>query len=169
MNKVIISGSARKNGDTAKVIGKLTHFTGWDVIDLNDYQFGFYDYEHNNRTDDFLPLMRSIIAKYEVLIFATPIYWYSMSGLMKVFFDRITDLLTIEKDLGRKLRGKGMAAINCSVGDPNPQDYVFNEFWLPFHKSAEYLGMTYLGNQHFNSLEFQKQDVQKLIDAIEKF
>ncbi|MCP4458779.1 MAG: NAD(P)H-dependent oxidoreductase [Cytophagales bacterium] len=37
---------------------------------------------------------------------ATPVYWYSMSGIMKVFLDRIYDVLTIEKELGRKLHGK---------------------------------------------------------------
>ncbi len=50
--------------------------------------------------------MNDIVDKYDVLIFATPVYWYSMSGIMKVFFDRITDLLTIKKDIGRKLKGK---------------------------------------------------------------
>ena len=34
-----------------------------------------------------------IIEKYDTLIFATPVYWYSMSGIMKVFFDRKNDNL----------------------------------------------------------------------------
>lgn len=63
----------------------------------------------NSRNDDYLNLMKQILDKYETLILATPVYWYSMSGIMKVFFDRLTDLLTIEKELGRKLRGKKIA------------------------------------------------------------
>lgn len=63
----------------------------------------------NSRNDDYLNLMKQILEKYETLILATPVYWYSMSGIMKVFFDRLTDLLTIEKELGRKLRGKKIA------------------------------------------------------------
>ena len=35
------------------------------------------------------------------IIFVTPVYWYAMSGRMKVFFDRWTDLLKIDKDTGR--------------------------------------------------------------------
>ena len=62
---------------------------------------------------------------------------------MKVFFDRFTDIITIEKELGRKLRGKKMGVISCSVGE-NLGKY----FWLPFIETAKYLGMEYLGNIH---------------------
>ena len=143
MKKLIILGSSRKDGDTKKIVDELIKITGWDVIDLNDYKISYYDYEHKNLDDDYLPLMRKIIANYDVLIFATPVYWYSMSGIMKVFFDRITDLLDEEKDLGRKLRGKSLAAISCSVGDN-----LGDNFWLPFKETAKYLGMEYLGSTH---------------------
>jgi len=143
MKKLIILGSSRKDGDTRKIVDKLIGISGWDCIDLNDYNFGYYDYEHKNLDDDYLPLMRKIIVTYDVLIFATPVYWYAMSGIMKVFFDRITDLLDEEKDLGRKLRGKSMAAVSCSIGDN-----LGEAFWPPFSETAKYLGMNYLGNAH---------------------
>jgi len=143
MKKIIISGSARNDGDTIKVVNDLAKQLKCEVIDLNNYNFSYFDYEHLNRNDDFLPLMKNIISNYELFIFATPVYWYAMSGIMKVFFDRITDLLTIEKDLGRQLRGKCMAAISCSNGNNLEEN-----FWLPFSKSAEYLGMKYLGHLH---------------------
>ncbi|WP_199898727.1 hypothetical protein [Prolixibacter bellariivorans] len=54
MKKVIIAGSSRKDGDTEKLVNQLADLSGWDVIDLNDYQFGYYDYEHLNRDDDYL-------------------------------------------------------------------------------------------------------------------
>lgn len=139
----IIQGSARKDGDTSALVEAARERSGWDVIDLNDYNFSYYDYEHRNRGDDFLPLIQRLITDYDVWVFATPVYWYSMSGLMKVFFDRISDLLTIEKDWGRKIRGKYLAVLSCSAGE-NLGDY----FWLPFRRSAEYLGMTYLGGLH---------------------
>ena len=62
---------------------------------------------------------------------------------MKVFFDRITDLLTIEKNLGRQLRGKRMAVISTSNGS-----HLGDQFWLPFSASAQYLGMEFLGGLH---------------------
>ncbi|WP_278019869.1 flavodoxin family protein [Flavobacterium ginsengisoli] len=96
--KVIILGSSRKNGNTAKIVDKLSKEHNIDVVNLSDYKISHYDYESKNLGDDFLPLIRGIIEKYDTLIFATPIYWYNMSGIMKVFFDRISDLIRIEKE-----------------------------------------------------------------------
>ena len=106
--------------------------------------------------------MTRLIDNYDVLILATPVYWYSMSAIMKTFLDRFTDLLTIEKDLGRKLRGKGMAVISCSNGG-NLGDY----FWLPFSKSASYLGMIYLGDLHTNIQQIDTPLMIKFTESIE--
>ena len=102
-----------------------------------DYTISPFDYEHKNKDDDFLALAKQLL-NYEHLIFATPMYWYSMSGQMKVFFDRLSDLMTIEKNLGRQLRGK-----TCSVlatGSDKEPPACFEQ---PFVLSADYLGMTY--------------------------
>ena len=115
----------------------------FELIDLNDFDISYYDYDHKNRQDDFLPLMKKLIERYKTLVFATPVYWYTMSAVMKTFFDRISDLLTIEKDLGRQLRGKNMVLISCSNEDDLPKG-----FSMPFEKSAEYLGMNWLGEMH---------------------
>ncbi len=143
MKGVIIVGSARRDGDTARLVQMLAQLSGWPVVDLNDYNISHYDYGHANREDDYLGLMRALIGQYDLFLFATPVYWYAMSGVMKVFFDRLTDLLTIEKGLGRQLRGKAMAAVSVSVGNN-----LGEHFWLPFSKTAAYLGMNYLGHLH---------------------
>jgi multimeric flavodoxin WrbA len=148
--KVIIVGSSRTNGNTTKVIRHIADYHGIDVIDLNDYAISYYDYESRNRDDDFLPLIKSIIEKYETFIFATPVYWYSMSGIMKVFFDRFSDLLRIEKETGRQLRGKSVAVISNSN-----KNELEDAFYVPFKKTAEYLGMKYLGDKHFNADIFE--------------
>jgi multimeric flavodoxin WrbA len=152
-NKVIIIGSSRNGGNTTKIVDEIANQFKVDVINLNDYQFTYYDYESKNREDDFLPLINSILEKYDTLIFATPVYWYSMSGIMKVFFDRFSDLLRIEKEIGRKFRGKSFAVISNSHDDEMDFD-----FYLPFRKSAEYLGMKYVGNKHFNADEFDQKN-----------
>lgn len=143
MKKIVIVGSSRSQGNTMVVAQQIIQQTQWDLLNLNDYNFSYYDYEHNNREDDFLSLVKQIIEQYDTLIFATPVYWYAMSGIMKVFFDRLTDLITIEKDLGRQMRGKKMAAISSSTGE-----HLGEHFWLPFSRSADYLGMAYLGHMH---------------------
>ena len=144
MHTVLILGTARNDGNTHQLAQQLAEQNGWDVVNLNDYRIGFYDYEHSNRADDFIPLMHRLSCDYQTLVFTTPVYWYSMSGVLKVFFDRITDLLKIEKELGRTLRGKNMAVVTSSNGGN-----LGERFWLPFAHSAEYLGMTFLGGKHF--------------------
>ncbi len=164
MKKLIILGSSRKNGDTKKIVDEIIRISGWDVLDLNDYNFSYYDYEHKNLDDDYLPLVRKIIADYDVLIFATPVYWYAMSGIMKVFFDRITDLLDEEKALGRKLRGKSMAAVSCSTGGN-----LGENFWHPFTATAEYLGLDYICHTHAIAGNDESENLSKFVATINKF
>lgn len=163
MRVIVIIGSSRKDGDTATLTKELINQSKWDLLDLNDYNISYFDYTHENRNDDYLTLIKKIIEEYDIMIFATPIYWYSMSGIMKVFFDRFTDLLTIEKELGRKLRGKKMAVISCSVGDN-----LGEGFWLPFSETAKYLGMEYIGNIHTITGENNEQKITAFINLIEK-
>jgi len=163
LKTVIILGSANSDGDTKKVAQAVMDKTKCDLIDLNDYKIGYYDYEHKNRKDDFINLIKEILEKYDTIIFATPVYWYSMSGILKVFFDRITDLITIEKELGRKFRGKSMAVITSSTGE-NLED----TFWQPFIRSADYLGMQYLGNTHTIAGEDNDELLDKFIQQFEE-
>ena len=139
---IIVLGSSRSNGDTKQLVNYLIQQHQWDFLDLNDLNFSYYDYQHYNESDDFLPSIERIL-EYDTIIFATPIYWYTMSGVMKVYFDRISDLLTIRKDMGRQLRGKSMAVISCSDDDGLRQGFL-----MPFVESADYLGMNYLGHVH---------------------
>ena len=140
---VIIEGSARRHGDTYRVIQQLYQEGRFEVISLLDYTIGHYDYSNSNAGDDFIPLMESLVEKYDTFLFITPVYWYTMSGRMKVFFDRISDLLHYKKDLGRRLRGKQLAMISVSNADD-----CIDSFAQPFRASAEYLGMLFIGSVH---------------------
>lgn len=143
MRKVIIQGSARNDGNTASILKYLQAVLKADVIDLSQWHIQHYDYDYQNQDDDFLPLIDKIVANYDLLIFATPVYWYAMSGRMKVFFDRLTDCITIEKAVGRQLKGKAMALVSCG------SEATLNEgFEVPFVKSAAYLGMSFAGKVH---------------------
>lgn len=163
MKKVIILGSSRKDGETKKVVNELMRISDWDLIDLTEFNISHFDYEHLNRHDDYIDLIRRITDIYDVLIFATPVYWYAMSGILKVFFDRLTDLLRIEKDIGRKLRNKYMAVISCSNGDN-----LGDNFWLPFKKSAEYLGMNYLTDLHTLQDKMETEKILEFMLYVEK-
>ncbi len=140
---LLLQGSSRSQGDTRLVIDHLRRHLAFDFVDLLDLRIGHFDYEFRHREDDFLPLMRRFTADYETLLVATPVYWYAMSGILKDFFDRISDLLKIEKDTGRLLRGKNLAMLSCSGADDR-----IASFGDPFLAAADYLGMKYLGDVH---------------------
>lgn len=148
MNKqrvVVLLGSSNSFGNTRKIVDELLKNTDWELIDLKEKSINHFDYDFNNQSDDFLPLMKDLIENYDIFVFATPVYWYTMSGIMKVFFDRISDLLKIHQAIGRQLRGKKMAIVACGADTE-----LVKGFYMPFRKSAEYLGMEYLGDFYGN-------------------
>ncbi len=140
---LIIQGSARADGHTAQAVQLLQEETNGKVIDLLDFTVSPYDYSNSYPADDdFLSLAKRVII-YDRMILASPVYWYSMSGTMKHFLDRFTDLLTFHKDLGRRLRGKEFGVLSCS-GERS----VNAGFYEPFRLSAAYLGMAYGPRYH---------------------
>lgn len=142
MKTAIILGSSRKDGNTHSVVNYLAGKVNLDIIDLSEYTINYYSYE-NAHNDDFLPLIKRIITDYDTIVFASPIYWFSMSAIMKTFFDRLTELLRTEKELGRKLRGKNAATLACGSDESGVPG-----FFIAFEKSARYLGMNYLQSIH---------------------
>lgn len=140
---IILLGSSRSDGDTAKVVSLLREKIAYDVIDLSQKRINHYDYNFLNYDDDFNELFKMLVENYQTIVFATPIYWYTMSGITKVFLDRISDFLNKEKEYGRMLRGKNMAVISCSNHDDRDESFT-----MPFVRSADYLGMKFIGDIH---------------------
>lgn len=144
MKIAIIVGSSRLTGNTATLAQHFSEHVpseqnNADIFNLNDYKILPFDYEFNNKDDDFFALITQLLS-FDCLIFATPVYWYSPSAQMKTFLDRLSDLLTCHKALGRKLREKSMALIATGY-DENPPSCFEDIFRL----SARYLGMNYKG------------------------
>ncbi|NRA74057.1 MAG: NAD(P)H-dependent oxidoreductase [Rickettsiales bacterium] len=145
MNKaIIILGSSRSNGNTKKAIDALNTDGKMAIVDLKKIKISPYDYEHKNQEDDFLGLMEKIL-NYDSIILATPVYWYSMSSYMKMFFDRLTDCITIRKDIGRKLEGKKVFVLSCA------EHPLLKEFEAPFRETAKYMKMDYKDSFHYYS------------------
>ncbi len=154
MSVVAILGSSRADGETARLLDEvLSHFPEAERFDLGALRIAPYSYEHVHSGDDFLPLARQIL-KAQTIIFASPVYWYSMSGQMKIFFDRLTDLTDPPyKALGRQLAGKTVYAVATGGDDAPP-----TSFSPPFSETAGYFnmgwgGMLYRRGRHALSLE----------------
>ena len=142
MKSIIIMGSARGDGNSHLIAQTIQEVYPADRVDLHAMTIGPFTYTHEHSDDEFIPLIKRLLT-YDTLLFLTPVYWYSMSGLMKTFFDRLTDCLQIEKELGRQLKGKSMICVACG-SEPTPVEGYF----IPFENTAEYLGMNYLGGLH---------------------
>lgn len=87
---------------------------------------------------------------FDQLIFASPVYWYSVSPAMKIFLDRICDYLEIPEllDQGRRLRGKtGFVLCTSIMEAPDPP------FIDAFQQTFEYLGMRHGGYLHANCVD----------------
>ena len=136
---VILMGTSRENGNTSSLVKVISEKKNIKIFTLSNFSITPFDYEHKNIEDDFIQLVEQLLS-YDHIIFATPVYWYTMSAQMKVFFDRLSDLLHVKKELGRKLRGKSCAVI--STGSSEEPKHCFEEVFI---NSFDYLGMHYKG------------------------
>lgn len=135
---LIIFGSSRDKGDTFDAIQMVLNGRNIPIVNLNDLDISPYDYEYKNESDDFLDLAHKMINA-DTIVIASPIYWYSMSAIMKIFIDRITDLTSHRKALGRKLKGKKIYLVTASGGNGE------KEFEEVLSKTFKYLDMDYQG------------------------
>ena len=165
-NTIAIIGSSRRNGNTGQLIDLIAKELCIEVIDLNSKNISSFDYEHKNIDDDFLSLMDHLL-KYDNIIFASPVYWYSMSAQMKVFVDRLSDFLSIEelKIKGRQLRGKSAYVVSTSISET-----IDDSFLDSFVNTFEYLGIKYGGCIHTdcnNGFDAQSCEIE-VLDFVKK-
>jgi len=141
-NTIIINGSHNRLGNTTQLLSKI--YPDLEVIYLADHSIELYNYsETYSKNDEFLAIINQLL-KYDTIIFATPVYWYSMSSLMKIFFDRLTDLIGSASPIGRQLIGKKVKVITSSNGN-----HLGDDFFLPFAATAKYLHLNYMGGKHY--------------------
>lgn len=98
MSIAVIYGSSRQNGNTELLTEHAIKDYDVERIYLRDYNIKqIIDQRHDDAgfddvNDDYQNVIDRVI-KHDVLIFATPVYWYTMSGLMKTFIDRWSQIL----------------------------------------------------------------------------
>ncbi len=136
---VVLWASARKNGNTSESVKCLTKNTNIKSICLNDYDIEPYQYDHAYTNDTFKDLVTEI-SKHNVIVFSTPVYWYAMNAQMKIFFDRMSDLITIDKKMGRALAGKSIYLMASGCEEVLPEG-----FEMPFERTGKYFDMMFNG------------------------
>jgi putative NADPH-quinone reductase len=139
MSVLVILGSAREDSHTLTLVDAMLDGKAATRIDLRDLEIRHYEYDQPTDRDDFIKVAEAMTA-HSAIVFATPVYWYAMSGRMKVLFDRFTDLVTVRKDLGRMLKGRTIFVVACGSEPALPEG-----FEVPFRETATYLHMSYGG------------------------
>ena len=139
MSVAAVLGSARSDGDAARLLDAVLAGRPSRRFDLGALHVRDYAYGRPADGDDFLAVAEAI-AESEAVLLVTPVYWYAMSGVLKRFVDRMTDLVTVQKPLGRRLAGRSVWVAACG-SDPALPD----GFEVPFQATAAYFGMGYGG------------------------
>ncbi|MCU5746876.1 flavodoxin family protein [Staphylococcus sp. SQ8-PEA] len=94
----VLFGGSRPEGNTALLTKKALEGQDYKWIDLTEYQFNpIRDVRHNETairgyTDDYQTIIDQMLAS-DIVIFASPIYWYSVSASLKAFIDHWSETL----------------------------------------------------------------------------
>ncbi len=112
MKILAVLGSSRKKGNTAYMVDRIMDGVNHVAINLADHQILPIDDKRHTVDgfslvdDDYEKILPQLLDS-DIIIFATPLYWYGMSGHMKTFFDRWSQYLRDERfDLKGELSKK---------------------------------------------------------------
>ena len=132
MLPLVILASSRKQSDTQRLVNALYKPDEIELIDLLDYRIYPYHYALNYPDDDQFEQVAQKLLLHQEIIFATPVYWYAMSGLLKIFFDRLTNLTDKHKAIGKQLKGRTVTVIAVGSDPELPPG-----FEIPFQLTAQ--------------------------------
>jgi multimeric flavodoxin WrbA len=125
MSIAVIYGSTRENGNTEALTEIVIQDITVEKIILRDYNIQpIHDQRHDENgfthiADDYDSLVERMM-QHDTIIFATPVYWYSMTGIMKNFVDRWSQTMRDVKFPGFKEQLGTKKAFVIAVGGDNP-------------------------------------------------
>ncbi|MCA0969270.1 flavodoxin family protein [Halobacillus litoralis] len=125
MKIAVLNGGGRNDGNTEMLAKRLVEGTDATWFDLKNYTIdAIVDERHDEDgfhsvNDDYDSLMKEVMA-HDVLIFATPIYWYSMTASMKLFIDRWSQTMRQPEYEDFRERMSGKKAFVTAVGGDQP-------------------------------------------------
>ncbi|MBT2599549.1 flavodoxin family protein [Oceanobacillus sp. ISL-74] len=98
MSVIVFHGSTREHGNTElltyravpKEVGTHIYLREYQIEPIVDQR---HDEEGFDKIEDDHQLLIDQLLQHDTIVFATPIYWYSMSTPMKLFIDRWSQIL----------------------------------------------------------------------------
>lgn len=160
---IIILGSARKDSHTRTLLRNVFNGIDHELIDLLDHHIAPFDYDAQYPEEDEFSDLTDQMLMAENIVFATPVYWYAMSGILKTFLDRFTDLVSVDKEKGRGLKGKNLYLFSVGADQEPPEG-----FEVPFRETAKYMEMKYHEGVYISSRSENFEGVQMAIDVFRR-
>jgi putative NADPH-quinone reductase len=164
MDTIILLGSARKDSHTRTLLRNVFNDIPHELVDLLDFDISPFDYNADYPSDDQFKEVVDKMLSAKHIIFATPVYWYAMSGILKNFMDRFTDLTSVEKDKGRQLSGKEVYLFSVGADPFAPEG-----FEVPFKLTSKYLDMKYHQGVYISSRGESFEEVAVAMDTFAKY
>lgn len=136
MNHILfINGSPNKNGNTASLAKTLLKGRSYDTLDLVDLKI--YAYGQRFADDQYQEVIRAI-SSHDVIVIGSPMYWHSMSGVIRNVLDRAYGVVSNGQFQGKKLfflfQGAAPTQEQLAAGE-----YTMNRFATIY--GMEYQGM----------------------------
>ena len=101
MSKILfMNASPNKDGATSRIAKELLRDKEYDTMQMSDYEISQYGAVRNN---DQIKDMLSIIKNYDTLVIGSPVYFYTVSGILKTFIDRLYLLPEAELLKGKRV------------------------------------------------------------------
>jgi multimeric flavodoxin WrbA len=179
MKTVILFGSPRKNGNTIQLAHAMTDALkkgghGVRMFYLNDLNIGpcqgCYTCLKNGscKINDDMKDIRKYILESDLIVYATPIYWFGPSAQLKLVMDR--SMAFMDNDYNSRVAGK--KAITLMTFADNNMNTCRPALDM-FKKSFDLLKLTYAGSIEVpgctdgeNIKEEYKKKIKKLIDSL---
>ena len=126
MKAIALIGSPRKNGNTDIMAdevlrGAFDFGFSVDKIYLDDYHIRPIAEVCDNtkerldtRSDDDLPMLLEMFLNSDVVVIATPVYWFGLSAQLKCFIDRLSSYFN-RPPYAQQFNGKGYIVL-CAYG-----------------------------------------------------
>ncbi|MCX8021532.1 MAG: flavodoxin family protein [Syntrophorhabdaceae bacterium] len=151
MNAIILFGSPRKDGNTFRLVDALSQSLkekGIDVrmVYLNDLNIRPCQGclaclpEGICRINDDMKDIRKYIFESDLIIYASPVYWYGPSGQLKLAIDR--SIAFFDKDYNSRVKGKKAITVMCCADEDAD---TFTPSIEMFKRTFNLLGITYIG------------------------
>ena len=101
MEKILfMNSSPNRNGNTYRIGEELLKDKEHDVLQMADYRISQYGQVFD---DDEMKEVLKEMDKYDILVIGSPVYWYTVGGMLKTFIDRLYMLPEAEALRGKKL------------------------------------------------------------------